>query len=118
MHLKHYSDVVNQLVIQDAEQEYKKAVLDTEYRKTLAVLQSRGIDYISCLDYIPPQSMSQQDIVSQTTETEPKKQDLQTHKAPKVVFGNARVAVRKMIDRMSKWLHKNKTNFNNRSDYE
>lgn len=62
--------------------------------------------------------MSQQDIASQTTETEPKKQDLQTHKAPKVVFGNARVAVRKMIDRMSKWLHKNKTNFNNRSDYE
>lgn len=118
LHLKHYSDVVNQLVIQDAEQEYKKTVLDTEYRKTLAVLQSRGIDYISCLDYIPPQSMSQQDIASQTTETEPKKQDLQTHKAPKVVFGNAMVAVRKMIDRMSKWLHKNKTNFNNRSDYE
>ena len=39
--------------LQKAEQKYKELVLGTKYRKTMAALQSEGLDYSSALDYMP-----------------------------------------------------------------
>ena len=47
------ADAIQSDLITDAQEKYKKLVVETEYRKVLTDLQSKGMDYMSALNFIP-----------------------------------------------------------------
>lgn len=51
--LSRRADAIQSDLITDAQEKYKKLVVETEYRKVLTDLQSKGMDYMSALNFIP-----------------------------------------------------------------
>lgn len=72
--LEECADRIRPDLINEAQEKYKELVHGTEYRKVLVDLQSKGMDYISALNFIPS--------VTDTKDKGPGK-PVEVHEAPK-----------------------------------
>ena len=66
--LKERHDKIQYGLIDQATEEHKNCVINTEYRKTLTELQMRGMDYMSALNFVPGVTDLQEKIKSIPTQ--------------------------------------------------
>lgn len=108
--LKRRQDRVQNDLLDEAAEKYKDCVLNTEYRKTLADLQRKGMDYMAALNFVPdsadkqnieiksPQEVVQPDIIV------PKQEELTPEKKESLF----KKALHKIEQKISSRLYRNK----------
>ena len=104
--LEQRRDKIQHGLIDQAKEEYKNCVINTEYRKTLADLQSQGMDYISALNFVPGVTDVQKNIEVQTLQeiaqpdiVEQKQATVKTEKRENIFKRVIREIERKILSR-------------------